>query len=270
MKQPGTPEWQRVDDHCRRGGRGVLLESGELGDMILIRHGRRSMQLAWTHLLPATFGGRAVMNVQNAMAAAGRRLRRGGVVARHPPGLAQLQHVVLPGAGRLNVHRRRGHHGRRRLLPTTPPACGCSGDFVDKLTEQPADDLLRHRRIGVVATAGDRRDEDMRELGAVAAHHFDILVVREDTRLRGTTGGRDRSPRRGGCPRRDGSGAPAATWWSRCWTSSKPLATPWTSRPPATSSCCALTATRPSGRRSSSGRTGAGRHPVDAVGDPDL
>jgi cyanophycin synthetase len=41
----------------------------------------------------------------------------------------------------------------------------------------------------VVATAGDRRDEDMRELGAVAADHFDILVVREDTRLRGRAAG---------------------------------------------------------------------------------
>ena len=41
----------------------------------------------------------------------------------------------------------------------------------------------------MVATAGDRRDEDMRELGAVAARHFDILVVREDKRLRGRTPG---------------------------------------------------------------------------------
>ena len=37
----------------------------------------------------------------------------------------------------------------------------------------------------MVATAGDRRDDDMRELGAVAAEHFDVVVVREDQRLRG-------------------------------------------------------------------------------------
>jgi cyanophycin synthetase len=36
----------------------------------------------------------------------------------------------------------------------------------------------------VVATAGDRRDDDMRELGAVAARHFDVVVVREDQSLR--------------------------------------------------------------------------------------
>jgi cyanophycin synthetase len=37
----------------------------------------------------------------------------------------------------------------------------------------------------MVSTAGDRRDDDMRELGAVAAHHFDVMVIREDARLRG-------------------------------------------------------------------------------------
>ena len=37
----------------------------------------------------------------------------------------------------------------------------------------------------MIATAGDRRDDDMRELGAIAADHFDVLVVREDEALRG-------------------------------------------------------------------------------------
>ena len=40
-------------------------------------------------------------------------------------------------------------------------------------------------RIGMVTTAGARRDEDLRELGSVAAEHFDVLVVREDAALRG-------------------------------------------------------------------------------------
>ena len=71
MEAPGTEVREMIDDHCRRGGRAVVLDHSDLGDMIVIRHGRRSLQLAWTHLLPATFGGRARMNVQNAMAAAG-------------------------------------------------------------------------------------------------------------------------------------------------------------------------------------------------------
>jgi cyanophycin synthetase len=40
-------------------------------------------------------------------------------------------------------------------------------------------------RTAVVATAGDRRDEDMRELGRVAARYFDDIIVREDVNPRG-------------------------------------------------------------------------------------
>ena len=66
------------------------------------------------------------------------------------------------------------------------------GAFVDQLA---SDSAVRERPgeaaraanlvVGVVATAGDRRDEDMRELGHVAARHFDEVIVREDRNLRG-------------------------------------------------------------------------------------
>jgi cyanophycin synthetase len=61
------------------------------------------------------------------------------------------------------------------------------GDFVVRVGESRASshDLARPSRIGVIATAGDRRDEDMRELGAIAAQHFDVVIVREDVALRG-------------------------------------------------------------------------------------
>ena len=60
------------------------------------------------------------------------------------------------------------------------------GDFVDKTGDalESTNDLGRISRIGVISTAGDRRNEDMRELGAEAARHFDVLIVREDSNLR--------------------------------------------------------------------------------------
>ena len=41
------------------------------------------------------------------------------------------------------------------------------------------------RAIGVIGMPGDRRDEDMREYGALAAGAFDEIIVREDRNLRG-------------------------------------------------------------------------------------
>ena len=96
MAEPGSEVRDMIDQHCRRGGKALVLEPSERGEMIVVKHGRREMQLAWTHLLPATFGGRARMNVQNALAAAAAAFAAGAPAARHPPGAADLLHQLLP------------------------------------------------------------------------------------------------------------------------------------------------------------------------------
>ena len=123
----------------------MILEPGELGDLIILQHGRRRMPLAYEHLLPATFGGKAMVNVQNAMAAAGAAYCAGA------------------------------------------PAMVALGDFVDRFFEDSAA-WERPQRIGVIATAGDRRDQDMIDLGR-SARHFDRIIVREDVRFRGRVPG---------------------------------------------------------------------------------
>jgi cyanophycin synthetase len=60
---------ERIKFQASRNRRAVTLESGRNGEMIVLRQGRKSMSLVWTHLIPATFEGRARMNVQNALAA---------------------------------------------------------------------------------------------------------------------------------------------------------------------------------------------------------
>jgi cyanophycin synthetase len=43
-------------------------------------------------------------------------------------------------------------------------------------------------KIGVIAGIGDRRDEDTRELGRLAAEIFDEIIIRHDRDLRGRSG----------------------------------------------------------------------------------
>jgi cyanophycin synthetase len=71
------------------------------------------------------------------------------------------------------------------------PGMKMLGDFVDRVGDSLASshDLARPSRIGIIATAGDRRDQDMRELGHIAAQHFDVCIVREDVALRGRARG---------------------------------------------------------------------------------
>ncbi len=186
MAEPGSEVREYIEGHCRRGGRAVVLERSDLGDMIVVKHGRRSMQLAWTHLLPATFGGRAMMNVQNSMAAAAAAFAAGASLHDIRQGLRTFSTSYYLSPGRLNEI---DVDGRTVIVDYchNAPAMRMLGDFVDRLGESlsASSELGRPSRIGVIATAGDRRDDDMRELGEVAAQHFDVVIVREDARLRG-------------------------------------------------------------------------------------
>jgi len=42
-------------------------------------------------------------------------------------------------------------------------------------------------KIGIIAGTGDRRDEDIRELGKIAAEMFDYVILRQEKFLRGRT-----------------------------------------------------------------------------------
>ncbi|QNN52868.1 cyanophycin synthetase [Nocardioides mesophilus] len=186
MAEPGSEVRDMIDQHCRRGGKALVLEPSERGEMIVVKHGRREMQLAWTHLLPSTFSGRARMNVQNALAAAGAAFAAGAPLHDIRQGLRTFSTNYYLSPGRLNEVE---VNGRNVIVDYCHNAPGMRmlGDFVDRVGEslESTSDLTKPSRIGVVSTAGDRRDADMRELGAVAAQHFDVVVVREDVALRG-------------------------------------------------------------------------------------
>jgi cyanophycin synthetase len=179
-----------IEERCRRGGRAVVLEPTDKGDMIVIRHGRRSMQLAWTHLLPSTFGGAATMNVANAMAAAGAAFAAGAPLHDIRQGLRTFTTSYYLSPGRMNLL---DINNIDVLVDYchNPPGMRMLGDFVESYSAQKAgqSELGKPSRIGMIGAAGDRRDDDIRELGAIAADHFDVVVVREDDRLRGRAPG---------------------------------------------------------------------------------
>jgi cyanophycin synthetase len=172
-----------------------VLEQGPLGELMVLKEGRRSSPIAYVHMLPATFEGRARMMVQNAMAAAAAAHAAGAHLHDIRQGLRSFTTSIYQAPGRLNVFEL---DGMKVILDYAHNAAGLEtlGNFVDRLA---ADSALAERPgeasraanlvVGVVATAGDRRDEDMRQLGRVAARHFDIVIVREDKNPRGRARG---------------------------------------------------------------------------------
>ena len=182
-----VPDNRMISDHCRRGGKAVILEPGELGDLIVLVHGRRRMPIAYTHLLPATFGGKAMFNVQNAMAAAGAAYCAGAHLQDIRGGLRSFTPSYYSAPGRMNMTEVKGIKVIVDYCHNAP-AMVALGGFVDRFFEDSAS-WERPQRIGVVATAGDRRDQDMIDLGRESAKHFDRIIVREDVRLRGRAPG---------------------------------------------------------------------------------
>jgi cyanophycin synthetase len=179
------PANELVEEHCRGGGRAFVLEDGRLGEGIVLRQGRRHILVAPVSAVPASFGGRARMNLANALAAAAAAHAAGAHLHDIRAGLRSFTTSFEVAPGRLNLFELDGF---RVLIDYCHNVAGMHmlGDFVERLTEPPpGGDIMAHRRIGVVASPGDRRDRDIRDLGEAAAAYFDVLLVREDVSLRG-------------------------------------------------------------------------------------
>jgi cyanophycin synthetase len=180
-----------VERWVRRGRKAVVLDRDERGERIAIREGRRTMPIAYTHLLPATFEGRARMMVQNAMAAAAAAHAAGAHLHDIRQGLRTFTTSIFQAPGRLNLVEL---NGMKVLIDYAHNAAGLEavGEFVERVTSSasipgPAGSASwsANLRVAVIATPGDRRDEDMRELGRVAARYFDDILIREDEGTRG-------------------------------------------------------------------------------------
>ena len=164
----------------------------------MLRLGSRTMPVLDTHLIPATFGGRARMNVANALAAAAAAWASGAHLHDIRQGLRTFSTSFFQAPGRLNLI---DVGGVRVVIDYCHNVDGMRqlADFVNRMmVEAPT----RHGRVGAAATGtrsgraigvlgipGDRRDDDQRQYGAIAAGAFDEIIVREDKNLRGRTPG---------------------------------------------------------------------------------
>ena len=195
----GEDGYDRVDGHTSRGGAAFRLETDGRG-----RADRAAPRVADDAgpLHPPHPGDvrRPGADERRQRARRGRRgVGRRRPPARHPPGAADLLDVVLPGARPAQPARRRRGAGRHRLLPQRRrdapagrfrrPDDGRGADQGGPARGGTRPGRASGRAIGVLGIPGDRRDEDQREYGAIAAGAFDEIIVREDKNLRGRAPG---------------------------------------------------------------------------------
>jgi len=179
------PDNEIVASHVRRDGWAVVLENTDQGETIVIKQGSRTLPLSQVRRIPATFRGRARMMVANALAATAAAHAAGIHLHDIRQGLLSFTPSYALAPGRLNVVEVAGVTVVVDYAHN-PAGLRALGEFVDNLAGPGAPGgIVVRRRIGVISVPGDRRDQDMIEMGEIAATHFDRVIVREDLDLRG-------------------------------------------------------------------------------------
>jgi cyanophycin synthetase len=164
--------------HIDDGGMAVVREPGEEGGLI-VRYDRGVREIIMkAGDIPATLHGMATFNVANAVAAAAMCSARDVPALTIRGALSSFRSTFEQNPGRLNVH---DAHGFRVILDYAHNAAGLQalGELIRGLRH-------RYKRcIGVLSIPGDRRDQDILELGGIASGIFDEIFFREDPGTRG-------------------------------------------------------------------------------------
>jgi cyanophycin synthetase len=165
-------------EHIDEGGMAVVREPGHEGGTIALYDDGRREFIMKAGDIPATLHGMAEFNVANALAAIAAALAHGVPILTIRSAMTNFRSSFEQNPGRLNVH---DAHGFRVIVDYAHNAAGLEavGKVVKGLSHR------YKRTIGSVSIAGDRRAEDIVEMGRIAAGIFDELIFREDPYTRG-------------------------------------------------------------------------------------
>ena len=165
----------RIKDHCGRGGLATVFENG----YISIIKGTWKIRVMAVKDIPVTYEGKAVHNIENCLPAVmATYLFRDITMEDIRTALATFIPSSNQTPGRLNFFQFRNFTVLADFAHN-PHGLKLLGDFIGKL-DYPL-------KIGIISGTGDRRDEDIRELGALSAEYFDEIIIRCDKNLRGRT-----------------------------------------------------------------------------------
>jgi cyanophycin synthetase len=165
----------RIVEHCKAGGHAAVYENG----FVTIMKGTWKIRVQKVSEIPITYGGKALHNVMNTLPSIlATYLYRNIKVADIKLALETFIPSPTQTPGRLNLFQFK-HFKFLADFAHNPAGLQLLCDFVSKMDGTP--------KVGIISGTGDRRDEDIRELGAISAKHFDEIIIRQDRHLRGRT-----------------------------------------------------------------------------------
>ena len=166
---PGNP---LVKEHIAQGGVAAVYEEGYIS---ILKRGW-TLRVEKVTNIPLTLMGKATFMIQNALAATLAAFLHGVSIDDMRVALGTFTSSVAQTPGRLNLF---DVGSFQVLVDYAHNAAGYEAIQATLKTWE------CRRKIGVIGGPGDRRDQDLRELGVLSAQMFDEAIIKEDDDRRG-------------------------------------------------------------------------------------
>jgi len=162
----------RIKRHCKEGGIAAIAENG----FITICKGTWKIRLAKIVNIPLTFNGKALFMIQNILPCVITAYVRDLKIEDIQVALETFIPSPTQTPGRMNEFKFKNF---TVLIDYAHNTAGLEalGKFMERV-ESPY-------KVGIITGVGDRRDEDIVNIGSVAGKIFDELIIRQDRHLRG-------------------------------------------------------------------------------------
>ncbi|MBP6658225.1 MAG: cyanophycin synthetase [Bacteroidia bacterium] len=162
----------RIIKHTEGGGLAAIVENG----YVTICKGTWKIRIDKVINIPLTFSGKAVFMIQNILPAVLAGFIRGFKVDDIRLALETFIPSPTQTPGRMNMFQFRNFNVMVDYAHN-PAGFQAIARFLDRIEAKP--------KVGIIAGVGDRRDEDIIQLGTVASQMFDEIIIRQDKNLRG-------------------------------------------------------------------------------------
>ncbi len=161
-----------IVEHCKKGGIAAIYENG----FITIKKGDWKIRIEKVSTIPLTMGGKARFMIANVLAASLAAYLYGFKTEVIRLSLETFIPSAALTPGRMNLF----NFKEFKVLidfAHNPAGFLAMEDYLFSVDST--------KKIGIIAGTGDRRDQDIRELGMIAARMFDHIIIRQEKFLRG-------------------------------------------------------------------------------------
>jgi len=163
---------ERIKRHCINDGLAAVIEN----DYLTVYDGKWKYRIDKIENIPVTLGGRADSMIKNLLPAA----LAAFILKFNVNDIRLALGSFIPSAdqtpGRMNIFK------FKKFEVMIDYAHNIDG-FVE--LKKFLSKVKASSKIGIIAVAGDRREEDIRKIGSLSAEMFDEIIIRHDKDLRG-------------------------------------------------------------------------------------